>query len=197
MKKDGTGYKLKDFVLLGIIAAIYFVLLMVFGVATAGLNAVLHAFSPAAFSLIGGTVVLFLAIKVPKLGIFTLLTVLWQALVTVLGMGYLPWFITSVVTALIADVLAATSAYKSTLKHAIGYGLMQAGNSAGGIIPAMFFAEKYKAEWIARGMAEDKMAETIAASTGAIGVAVLAVSFIAGVIGIFIGSKILAKHFKN
>ena len=72
MNKNSNGYKIKDFVLLGIVTAIYFVLYMVIGFATAGLNPLLHAFSPAVFSLVGGTVVLFLMYKVPKFGILTL-----------------------------------------------------------------------------------------------------------------------------
>mgnify|MGYP000056143055 CR=1 FL=1 len=196
MNKNSNGYKIKDFVLLGIVTAIYFVLYMVIGFATAGLNPLLHAFSPAVFSLVGGTVVLFLMYKVPKFGILTLQTLLLFALVTVIGMGYLPWFISSVVCAVLADLIAASSSYKSTWKNGVGYGLMQVGSSAGGIIPAMFFAEGYKAEWTARGMTAEQMDASIAVSTGVIGVVVLVVTFIAGFIGILIAQKILAKHFK-
>lgn len=196
MKKDPKGYKIKDFVLLGIITAIYFVIFMILGFATAGLNPLLHAFVPALYGLIGGTIILFLMYKVPKFGILTLHTLLLIALIAVLGMAYLPWFITLLIGSLLADLIAVTSGYTSTWKNAVGFGLMQVGNSAGGIIPAMFFADRYKAEWVTRGMSAEQMDATIAVSTGVIGVTVLVVTFIAGFLGILLARKILAKHFK-
>ncbi len=197
MKDASKGYKVKDFVFLGIVTAIYVVAYSAIGGLTAALNALGHAFSPAIFSLIGGTIILFLVYKVPKLGILTLQTLLVHGLIAVLGMAYLPWFITSIIGALIADGIAATSQYKNTIKNGLGFAFMQAGSSAGGIIPAVFFAESYKRTWIERGMTAAQMDETIAVSVGWIGASVLIASFVCGFLGILIGRKILAKHFKS
>ncbi len=117
MKDASKWYKVKDFVFLGIVTAIYVVAYSAIGGLTAALNALGHAFSPAIFSLIGGTIILFLVYKVPKLGILTLQTLLVHGLIAVLGMAYLPWFITSIIGALIADGIAATSQYKNTIKN--------------------------------------------------------------------------------
>lgn len=196
MKRNPNGYKIKDFVLLGIITAIYFVLFMVIGFTTAGLNPLLHAFSPAVTAFIVGTIILFLMYKIPKFGVLSLFTLILFALITLIGMGYLPWFLTSIISAIIADIICVSSGYKSLIKNAIAGGLLSLGNVAGGIIPAMFFAEQYSKEWIARGMPEESMAATIACSTGWIGVTVLIVNFIGGFLGIIVASKILARHFK-
>ncbi len=197
MKKDSNGYKVKDFVFLGIVTAIYFILYAAIGFATAGINPILHALSPALFSLIGGTVILFLIYKVPKFGILTMQALLLHALFFVLGMGYLPWVLSTIICTFIGDLVANSGKYEKTLLNGIAYGLNQVGMSLGGIIPAVFFAEKYVEEWSGRGMDEEMIRESLASNTGWIAVVVLIASFVLSVAGIYIGSKILKKHFKK
>ncbi len=197
MKKNVNRYKIKDFVFLGIITAIYFILFAGVGMATAAMNPFLHAFSPALISLIGGTVILFLIYKVPRFGVLTMQSLLLHALFFAIGMGYLPWFLSTIICAFIGDLIAYSKKYENTMLNGVGYGMVQVGMSLGGIIPAVFFADKYISEWTARGMSEAEIRRSLETSTGWIAVVVLIASFSFAVAGVYIGAKILKKHFKK
>lgn len=192
-------FKTKDFVSIGMLVTTYMVVFMLIG-AVSGflLPGLAHAFSPAVMALFfGGIVVLFLVNKVPKLGVLSIFSFVLMLFISIFGMGYLPWFISVMVGAILADLLAHTSKYKSKTKNAIAYGLMMVGHSAGGIIPVWFFVESYKTEWLERGMTQEQMQESINSALGYVGVSVLVVSFLGGFLGIYIAYAVLAKHFKK
>ena len=106
----------------GIMTVVYIAVFMVIGFVTAAINPFLHAFSPAITGLVVGTIYLFLAIKVPKFGVFTISQLLLIMIVLILGMGYLPWLIGMFIGALLGDIAANTSKYKNKYTIAIASG---------------------------------------------------------------------------
>lgn len=191
-------FKTKDFVFLGIIAALYTILFFISGVVSGFLPGVAHALTPAFVALtFGGVVVVFLLSKLPKFGVLTLLSFVQMLVFTLLGMGYLPWFLAVMIGSLLADFIAHSSNYKSKFKNALAYGLVLLGHSAGGILPIWFFLESFKQTWLEKGMTIEQIQPSIDAAAGYIGVFVLLTSFFGGFFGIYIGYKILAKHFKK
>ncbi len=200
MKNTKNGYKVKDFVFLGIITAVYFVLYGAIGFLTRLMGPLGHAFTPAIYSLVGGTIILFLMYKVPKIGVLTMLTLIFQALFTAIGHAYLPMFICSVLGAIIADAIAFTGKYEKTLPNAFAYASMQVGTVLGGIIPAIFFTQNF-IDRFSHTRSGVKSAEEIKAmlyaNTGWIALLVIVLTALFAMLGIFIGSKILKKHFKN
>ena len=183
--EKSNKFKTKDFVFIGIMTVVYIAVFMVIGFVTAAINPFLHAFSPAITGLVVGTIYLFLAIKVPKFGVFTISQLLLIMIVLILGMGYLPWLIGMFIGALLGDIAANTSKYKNKYTIAIASGFI-------------FFVEHYKKFCFERmQMNEAQVEQSIAASAGYLGVIILIATFVLGFAGVLIGSKILGKHFKN
>lgn len=196
--QKANRFKTKDFVLIGIIAVIYIAVFFIIGFTTAAINPVLHAFSPAITGVIVGTVYLFLAIKIPKLGVFTICQSILILITAILGMGYLPWLIGMFIGAALGDIVAFTGKYKNKYTIAAASGFMCTGSASGGVIPILFFVDHYRHFCIDKmGMSAEQAEASIAASAGRIGVIILISTFVLGFAGVLIGSKILGKHFKN
>ena len=114
-----------------------------------------------------------------------------------MGSGYLPWFITSMIGAVLADAIASTSQKPSVVKIAIASGILHVGNALGGIIPACFFAEQYMNEWIARGQKPEQMLAMVKAAQGTMGILATIITFVLSAIGVYIGYAILKGHLKE
>ncbi len=200
MKNTTKGYKVKDFVFLGIVTAIYFILYGVIGFLTRLLGPLGHAFTPAIYSLAGGTIILFVVYKVPKLGVLTIMTLVFQALFTAIGHAYLPMFICSLLGAIIADIIAFSGRYERTMPNALAYASMQVGTVLGGIIPAIFFTQNFidRFSHTRKGVkSTEEINAMLHANTGWIAVLVIVLTALFAILGVLIGAKILSKHFKN
>lgn len=68
-----NAWKISDFVLIGILSALYGVLVLGIGALTVLLSPAMHALSPALIGVLLGTVFLFVVKKIPKFGAITLL----------------------------------------------------------------------------------------------------------------------------
>ena len=189
--------KIKDILLLALLTAIYMIIYMICMAIISPLGAFGHAISPGICGVFAGTVIYFMSRKVGKMWQFTLMELIIMGVFALMGAGYLPWFITSMIGAVLADVIASTSNKPSVLKVAIASGLIHVGNALGGIIPACFFAEQYMNEWIARGQKPDQMLEMVKATQGVMGILGTVITFVLSVIGVYIGYSILKGHLKE
>ena len=189
--------KMKDFVLLALLTALYIIVYFVSMMLISLMGPFGHAISPGICGLLSGAILIFISRKIGKMWQFTLMELIIMGVFALMGAGYLPWFITSMVGAMLADVIASTSNKPSVLKVAIASGLIHVGNALGGIIPACFFAEQYMNEWIARGQKPDQMLEMVKATQGTMGILATIIAFILSVIGVYIGYSILKGHLKE
>lgn len=189
--------KMKDFVLLALLTALYIIVYFVSMMLISLMGPFGHAISPGVCGLLSGAILIFISRKIGKMWQFTLMELIIMGVFALMGAGYLPWFITSMVGAILADVIASTSNKPSVLKVAIASGLIHVGNALGGIIPACFFAEQYMNEWIARGQKPDQMLEMVKATQGAMGILATIIAFTLSVIGVYIGYSILKGHLKE
>ena len=189
--------KMKDFVLLALLTALYIIVYFVAMMLISLMGPFGHAISPGICGLLSGAILIFISRKIGKMWQFTLMELIIMVVFALMGAGYLPWFITSMVGAILADVIASTSNTPSVLKVAIASGLIHVGNALGGIIPACFFAEQYMNEWIARGQKPDQMLEMVKATQGTMGILATIIAFILSVIGVYIGYSILKGHLKE
>lgn len=189
--------KIKDFILIALLTAVYMVFYMVSMIVISAFGAFGHAISPGISALLNGSVIYFMSRKVGKMWQFSILTAIAMAIFALIGGGYLPWVISSLVAALIADLISSRGKDTPVLKLALSFGLMQVGQAFGSIIPSWFFLEKYRADWIARGQTPEYMDEMIACTAGMMGVLATVVTFVLGFIGIYIGYFMLRKHFKE
>lgn len=189
--------KMKDFVLLALLTALYIIVYFVSMMLISLMGPFGHAISPGICGLLSGAILIFISRKIGKMWQFTLMELIIMGVFALMGAGYLPWFIASMVGAVLADVIASTSNKPSVLKVAIASGLIHVGNALGGIIPACFFAEQYMNEWIARGQKPDQMLEMVKATQGTMGILATIIAFILSVIGVYIGYSILKGHLKE
>lgn len=194
---ENKKWKISDFVLIGILAAVYGAITLGVGALTATLNPMLHMFSPAITAIILGTVVLFVVKKINKFGALTLFITVSIAMFSGFsGMFYLPLVGVVAATSFIVDLIIKQMEYK-TSALAIGYGVIQSAYIFGGCIPVLFFLDQNIKHWQDAGMDMQTIETFIKHSTGWY----LAISmfgcFIADIIGVYIGRGILKKHFKE
>ena len=189
--------KMKDFVLLALLTALYIIVYFVAMMIISLMGPFGHAISPGVCGLLSGAILVFITRKIGKMWQFTLMELIIMGVFALMGAGYLPWFITSMIGAVLADLIASTSSKPSVLKVAIASGLIHVGNALGGIIPACFFAEQYMNEWIARGQKPDQMLAMVKATQGVMGILGTVITFVLSVIGVYIGYSILKGHLKE
>lgn len=133
------AWKISDFVLIGILAAVYGVLVMGIGALTVLVAPMMHALSPAFIGMFLGTVVLFVVKKIPKFGALTLFIGISTALFAGFsGMMYVPFVGTVTATAFVVDLVVHRLGCKTPVL-AVGYGLIQSAYVFGGAIPLLFF----------------------------------------------------------
>ena len=134
-----NAWKISDFVLIGILSALYGVLVLGIGALTVLLSPAMHALSPALIGVLLGTVFLFVVKKIPKFGAITLFVAISTALFAGFsGMMYVPFVGSVTAVAFVVDVLVRQVGQRVPLLAA-GYGLIQAAYVFGGAIPLLFF----------------------------------------------------------
>lgn len=189
--------KIKDILLLALLTAIYMIIYMVCMAIIAPLGAYGHSISPGICGIFSGTVIYFMSRKVGKMWQFTIFTLFVMGVFALMGGGYLPWLITSVSTAIIADIIASRVDKPSVGRLAIASGLIHMGQAWGAIIPSMFFLESYRSTWISRGQKAAEMDAMIKYTAGTWGIVNSLIIFALAVLGVYIGYFILKKHFKE
>ena len=150
--------KTKDFILIALLTAVYMIIYMVSMLVITPLGALGHSVSPGICAIFSGTVIYFMAKKLGKMWQYTIMTVLVMACFTLMGGGYIPWYITSIGMAIIADFIASRKGKEvSTCRVAIASGVLHVGQAWGAIIPASFFVSRYKSYWMQKGQTEAEM----------------------------------------
>lgn len=195
MISTSNKFKTKDFILIGILTAVFFVVYLGISMATAIAGPVTHLFASAITGLVAGIIILLLVTKVPKKGVFTINTFILMMLMQFAGGGYLPWLISSMLSAVVADIICIPSRYKNIRAIAIGFGVMMLGQMLGNILPILLFVDQFRADFASRGIDSSFLELMIRTVQGPMAAIVLVISFIGGVIGIYIGKGLMHKHF--
>ncbi len=189
--------KIKDFVLVALLTALYMVMYFISMIITSFLGAFGHAISPGICGLLSGALFYFMTRKVGKMWQFTIMIVIVMGIFAMMGGGYLPWILSSMVTAIMADFIASRNNRPSVLKVALASGLIHTGSALGAIIPATFFVKQYVEEWINRGQSEAHMLEMVKYTSGALGLLSTVITFGLAFAGAYIGYVMLRKHLKE
>ncbi len=189
--------KVKDIVMVALLTALYLIVYMVAGGVSSLLGAFGNAISPGICAILAGSVFFFMSRKVGKFGQYMIMQAICMVLFSIMGAGYLPWLITSMLGALVADLVASREKAPAVWRVAVASGAFHVGQAFGAIIPAMFFVDSYKQEWISRGMTQEDMEAKAAAATGVMGILATVIVFALSVIGVYFGYLILRKHFER
>lgn len=189
--------KIKDVVMTALLTALYLVFYMASSLGVFLLGQFGHAISPGICALLSGAVFVFMSRKVGRFGQFIIMQAIAMLIFSIMGAGYLPWLITSMTGAVLADIIASREQKPAIWKVAIASGLFHVGQAWGTIIPSWFFLESYKADWISRGQTPEAMEEMVKFTTGFMGFVSTVVVFALAVGGVYLGWLILRKHLKE
>lgn len=189
--------KTKDIVSIALLTALYMALYLVTMMIITVMGPFGHAISPGINGLIAGPVVYFMSRKIGKRWQFSIMTAILMGIFAMMGGGYLPWIVTSMVTAVIADLLASGGKDVGTFRLAIASGIMHVGQAMGAILPCLLFLERYRADWIRRGQTPEQMDAMIKYTTGSFAALATVLTFALAFVGIYLGHLILKKHFQK
>lgn len=164
-----------------------------------GMLGYLHPYVNAAYvvilPIVGSIPMMLFYTKIDKFGMITIMSVLIAIIMFVTGMGYLGAPIT-IVTGLVADLIAKSGGYKSFKKTVLSYGVFCVWICAN-FFPIIVTKEAYRKTLIESGFSAgyaDKLFQAINYKT----IGVLAVlAFVCGIVGAFIGKAVVKKHFEK
>ncbi len=184
--------KVKDLVTIGIFSVIYFVLFMLIG--SAGVIPILYLLFPIPLAIITGILVILFMAKAPKRGalfIFGMITplVMW-------AMGY-PYILPllSLFFMAIAEFIASRGEYKSLKYNTIAYAVFSCWPISS-IMQVLLVWERYS-KLHTESMGDGWLSTVKGLVTYQNVLLVLLGTFIAGLIGAYIGRKMLKKHFER
>ena len=189
--------KIKDVVMTALLTALYMVFYFISSMGVMVFGQFGHAISPGICGLLTGALMLFVTRKVGKFWQFTIMQAICMLLFSIMGAGYLPWIITSMAGAILADLIASREEKPAVWKVGLASGIFHVGQAWGSIIPSWFFLESYKTEWIGRGQTPEAMEEMVKFTTGFVGVVSTLIVFALSFCGVFLGWLILRKHLKE
>ncbi len=194
MENSSKKLKAKDFITVGIFAAILFAVEFAFG-----MLGYIHPYIVAAYVIIlplaSGIPMMLFYTKVEKFGMITILSVLLAIIMFVGGMGYLgaPLIIGA---GLIADFISKSGNYKSSKKTVISFGVFNLWICAN-YFPILVTADSYRQDLIDGGYSEE-YANNLFAAINVKTIAVLVVlAFAFGCLGAVIGKAAVKKHFEK
>ena len=194
MENKSKKLKAKDFITVGIFAAILFAVQFAFG-----MLGYIHPYIVAAYVIIlplaSGIPMMLFYTKVEKFGMITIVSVLLAIIMFVGGMGYLgaPLII---ISGLVADFIAKSGNYKSFKKTVISFGVFNLWICAN-YFPVIITADSYRQGLVDEGYSAEYVNNLFAAiNVRTIGVLVV-LCFIFGCIGAVIGKAVVKKHFEK
>lgn len=194
MENKSKKLKAKDFITIGIFAAILFAVEFAFG-----MLGYIHPFIVASYVIIlplaSGIPMMLFYTKVEKFGMITIVSILMAIIMFVGGMGYLgaPLII---IAGVIADLIAKSGNYKSAKKTVLSFGVFNLWICAN-YFPILITAESYRQDLIDGGYSAEYVNNLFAAiNIKTIGILVV-LCFIFGCIGAVIGKAVVKKHFEK
>ena len=186
--------KTKDYIFLGMATVLSLVIYMIAMVLSSFLGAFGHSISPGIWGLLGGVVFVYICYNFNKFGIFTVFIALHMIIFSIMGGSYLPWWITSLTGAILADLVLKIVGYNNIISQCLALSLINIGSACGAWIPIVFFADSYKSDWVARGQSVEAMDASIKYGSGSWLLLGIFIVIVLSSLGVIIGRKILNKY---
>lgn len=193
MSKQESINKLngRDFINIGIYAAIYFVIVMV--LAMTGLIPIFLILLSSMIGIIGGIPFMLFLTKVKKPGMILIMSTVMGILMFVTGMTWMP-IPFSIVTGLIAEFIYFSGKYRSMRSAVLTTGIFPLW-ACGNYLPLFLQREQYFAS---RANYGQEYADAVMSYTpNWMFLILLVTTFVCGIIGGFIGKALLKKHFER
>ncbi len=184
----------KDLILTGALTAVMFVIYMAVSIVMSLAGPVTNVFYPPAVSVANGIVMMLLLAKVPKFGALSIAGVI-QGLLTFLMGAF--WTVGTglIVGALIADFLIIGTKEISTKKMIAAYSVFSGIFTFGAISPMKIFRDAFMELTLSNGISQEYVDGLKAMTEWPMLTVIIITGFVGGLIGGFIGLKVLKKHF--
>lgn len=182
----------KDLINVGIFTALYFVIMFASGML--GFIPIMFLFLPLYMPIISAIPFMLFLTKVKKFGMVTIMSVILGFLMFATGHTWVP-LVTTIMCGFLADLIFKAGEYKSFKYTVLGYSIFSIW-LMGAMLPLWIMRDSYFA-YIRESMGDEYATAVYALTPDWIAFVILAVIFIAGVIGSFLGKAILKKHFKR
>lgn len=182
----------KDLIQVGIFAAIYFVLFFISGMT--GFVPIFAVLFPIVLALLGGIPMILFLTKTKKFGMVTIMGIIMGLIAFAIGSGW-PSLPVAVVFGLLADLIYRAGQYKSWKHMLLCYCVFSLW-VIGSMLPMWIMKDAFFAGVsISQGAA---YADAVSALiTGWMLIIVVITTFLAAVIGAYLGRGVLKKHFKR
>mgnify|MGYP004720621001 CR=1 FL=1 len=180
----------KDFILIGVLTALMWVICMVISTAMSIAGPVTNVFYPAIVAIPNGIVMMLLA-KVPKKGVFTICGTIQGILFLLVG-GFWLIPVALIVGGAICDFLVMGKKQVSMRSMMIAYTIFSGIFAFGAIVgPMRFLQSAFVGAMEKNNIAQSYIGGMISITSGIMPLVIVA----AGLLGGFIGQKALKKHF--
>ena len=184
----------KDLILTGVLTAVMFVIYMAVSIVMSLAGPVTNVFYPPAVSVANGIVMMLLLAKVPKFGALSIAGVI-QGLLTFLMGAF--WTVGTglIVGALIADFLIIGTKEISTKKMIAAYSVFSGIFTFGAISPMKIFRDAFMELTLSNGISQEYVDGLKNMTEWPMLTVIIITGFVGGLLGGFIGLKVLKKHF--
>lgn len=184
----------KDLILTGALTAVMFVIYMAVSIVMSLAGPVTNVFYPPAVSVANGIVMMLLLAKVPKFGALSIAGVI-QGLLTFLMGAF--WTVGTglIVGALIADFLIIGTKEISTKKMIAAYSVFSGIFTFGAISPMKIFRDAFMELTLSNGISQEYVDGLKNMTEWPMLTVIIITGFVGGLLGGFIGLKVLKKHF--
>ncbi|MCC7554146.1 MAG: MptD family putative ECF transporter S component [Methanobacteriaceae archaeon] len=182
----------QDFITTGIFSAIY--MIVVFAVAMIGYIPIFMVALPPLIAVIAGIPFMLFLTKVKKFGMVTLLSVISGLIMFLSGGTWVP-LLTFIIFGIISDLILKLGSYKSRKMSILGYGIFCIG-IMGKMLPMWVLKDSYLG-YMTSSMGTEYTNSVMWIFQDWVFVLLVILSFIFGIIGAYIGEKVLDKHFKK
>ena len=184
----------KDLILVGALTALMFVIYMIISIVMSLLGPVTNVFYPPIVSIVNGIVMMLLLAKVPKCGVLSIAGVI-QGLLSFLVGAF--WTVGTglIVGALLADFLIIGFKELSTKKMIIAYSVFSGIFTFGAIAPMNILRDAYMEVTLRNGLSQEYVDGLIKRTQWHTLTVIIIAGFVGGLLGGFLGLKILKKHF--
>lgn len=183
----------KDLITIGIFTALYFVFSFAVNI-LGGLHPLMWILSPVLAALLGGIPFMIMTVKVKKPFAVLLMGTIVGLLYYATGQfAYTVPFV-FISSGLFAEILRYKIGYDSFLASCIGFAVFSFG-MAGSPLPLWLYKDSFIAQIESFGMRESYIESLRQLASLPMLIVMLVLTFIAGVIGAWIGKQLLKKHF--
>ena len=186
--KNGKGLKGKDLITIGIFSAIYFVINFAF-MLMGGIHPVLWMLMPGLIAVFAGIPFMLMSAKVQKPGAVFLMGLITALIYFVTGQFTLVILISMASACILAEVNRGITKYGSFKGNSVSYGMV------GSPLPIWLFKADFLAQITEQGMPADYVSAVEALSSNAMLAVLFVAPIIGGILGAFIAKTLFKKHF--